>query len=162
MTICAMFDRLNASQKNAIDIDYLTAAAHCKDVYKIAGLITETYTRVKGMETAMRAAQESPGIMAKFAKHAKTSKGFNHGKLILQTTGVAPVPRNQTTVMIGNKIDNSKNQMVVVPRPEEIATVVDQVMSQLNPPEFEAINVPSGNSQEEDSGDRDENEDETD
>lgn len=149
MLICAMFDRLNSSQKNAIDIDYLTAAAHCKDVYKIAGLITETYTRVKGMESAMKAAQESPGIMKAVAKHARRSDGYNHAKLVLQTTGVVALPKNQTTVLIGNKIDNSKHQTNVVATHSQVVDEVGDILSKLSAP-IKEVNVQQGSNPAED------------
>jgi len=148
MMICAMFDRLNASQAKAIDIDYLAAAAHCKDVYKIAGLITETYTRVKGMETAMRAAQESPGIMKSVTRHAKGKDGFHHAKLVLQTTGVAPTPKNNTNVFIGNKIDNSKHQTNVVATHSQTVDEVGDILSKLTVPK--ALDVPPSSHSTED------------
>lgn len=107
--MCALYDRLNAPHRKAIDIDFLIAAAKCRDPHTIAGLICENYSRVKTLESNFIAARESPGIMKEASRRAQQKNGFQYGRMVLQTSGVVPMPKNTvtiTTTKIG-KIDNS-------------------------------------------------------
>lgn len=130
--ICALYDRLETSNLNAaIDIDYLIAAAHCKDIFKVFGLICESYAKAKAMETQMIASMESPAIMKSRTRYAKERNGHVDAKLILQTTGVAPVPQNQKNVFIGNRIDNSQNTQVNVERHDTVVNEVSDIFAKL-------------------------------
>jgi hypothetical protein len=133
--ICAYYDRLNPSLQKVITIDHLIAAAKCKDPFKMAGVICEFYSKAKAIESQMIAATESPSVMSKTAKHAKGKDGFQHARLLLQTTGVAPVPVNQRNIMIGNRFQQQQNNVRInIPSHVEVAGVVDEVLSELEPP----------------------------
>lgn len=154
MFICANYDRLIPEQRNRVDIDILIAASKCRDPFKVAGQITELYSRAKAMETQVRAATNSPQIMEKRAKFAKSKDGHNDAKLILQTMGVAPVPQNQKTYIFGNRIDNSKNFTVNAPQShEQIVGDVGRILGTI------AADVPLGEDPKEDRGDRESAED---
>jgi hypothetical protein len=130
--ICANYDRLPDDLRNVIDIDDILAAAHCKDVYKILYLITDTYNRVRGMEAQLIAADESPGIMKSRTRYAKERAGHSDAKLVLQTTGVSPVPQNQKNVFIGKTIiDNSNNTQVNVDRHDTVVNEVSDIFAKL-------------------------------
>lgn len=133
--ICAMFDRLNPSLQKAIDIDYLIAAAKCRDPHQIAGIICETYSRVKSLEANFVAAKEAPGIMRDVARRAKYKDGFQHARLALQIADVAPVPKNQVTITTNRigKIDNSKNLTLNngVPTHQGIISEVGEILREL-------------------------------
>lgn len=129
--ICALYDRLGELNA-AIDIDYLIAAAHCKDIFKVFGLICESYAKAKAMETQMIASMESPAIMTARVRFAKERKGHVDAKVILQTTGVAPVPQNQKNVFIGKTlIDNSQNTQVNVERHDTVVNEVSDIFAKL-------------------------------
>lgn len=96
----------------------------------------------------MRAAQESPAIMKSVTRHAKSKDGFHHAKLVLQTTGVAPVPKNNTTVFIGSKIDNSKHQTNVVATHSQTVDEVGDILSKLSAPVKDKDVCQAGNSAE--------------
>lgn len=151
MIICALFDRLSQPLQQAIDIDYLIAAAQCRDPHQIAGMICENYSRVKSLEANFVAAREAPGIMKDVAQRAKRRNGFQHARMALQIANIAPVPKNQVTIhatRIG-KIDNSKNltQYNGVPTHQGIVTEVGDILRQLP-------NAPSNSDSAEDSGHR--------
>ncbi len=150
MVIVALYDRLNTSLQQVCDIDYLIAAARCKDPHEIAGLICKQYSKIKAIETQMVAATESPEVMKKTAKHAKQKDGFQHAKLLLQTTGVAPVPTNQRNIMIGNKIDNRQQTQIntVVHTHKEFIDDVATILAKL------PVNVSSPENSGEDQGHR--------
>lgn len=147
MLICAYYDRLNPVLQKVITIDYLIAAARCKDPFKMAGIICEFYSKAKAIESQMIAATESPSVMTKVAKHAKTKEGFQHSKLLLETSGVKAIPINQKNILIGNRIDNSKTQINVV---DPHNTVIDEVSAIL----ARLPGVPSHNDSPKGSGDR--------
>lgn len=147
MLICAYYDRLNPSLQKVVTIDHLIAAARCKDPFKMAGIICEYYSKSKAIQSQMIAATESPVVMSKTAKHAKTKEGFQHARLLLQTTGVAPVPVNQKNILIGNRIDNSKTQINVVDSHDKVVDEVSAILGRLP-------GVPQNRDRAEDSGDR--------
>lgn len=159
--ICALYDRLDESLRSAIDIDYLIAAAHCKDSYKVFGLICETYAKAKTIQTKMIASQQSPLIMTKRAKFAKEPKGFNDAKMILQSTGSVPVPRNQVNYLFGNNnsVDQSQNKNIT--SHEDVTCTVDEIVRQLAPEDviakltIDAESIQDDVSSSEDSGEED-------
>lgn len=159
MIICAFYDRVPEAMRSQIDIDYLIAAAKCKVPSKVAGMICEAYCEAKAIQSQMIAATESPRVMRATARYGKERKGYQHAKLLLQTSGVAPVPSNQKNIFIGNRISQQNTAIIgTVPTHENVASEVDEVLAMLEPP---VINVPSSDSrgEEESSGDEDEAED---
>jgi|SRR6266850_2301408 len=130
--ICAYYDRLNQVLKKVVTIDHLIAAARCKDPYKMAGIICEFYSKSKAIESQMIAASESPAVMSKTAKHAKRPEGFQHAKLLLETSGVKAIPVNQKNILIGNRIDNSsKTQINLVDAHDKVIDDVSAILARL-------------------------------
>jgi hypothetical protein len=130
--ICAFYDRLSTPAKNAIDIDYLIAAARISDPHAIAGLICENYSRVSTLQATFIAAKESPNVVRAMARKAKLKHGHNDGKLLLQISGVAPVPKNQVNFI--GKIDNSRNAVQInngVPTHHGIIGEVSEILRKL-------------------------------
>ena len=155
--ICAFYDRLG-DLNDAIDIDYLIAAAHCKDIFKVFGLICESYAKAKAMETQMIASMESPAIMKSRTRYARERNGFQDAKMILQATGTVPVPRNQVNYMIGNRVENNQQVNVNIPSHLDVASTVNEVMVELSPPE----NVPSSDNRGEEESSREEDQEDSD
>ena len=130
--ICALYDRLPKPHQKICNIDYLIAAANCRDPHGVAGMITTAYSRIKALETQVVAAEASPGIMADVSRRAKTSRGFHHAKLALQITGVAPVPKNNFSVTnIRGNVDQSKNVLISVPAHHEAVNEVSDILGKL-------------------------------
>ena len=111
--ICAYYDRLKKSMRPSVDIDDLIAAARA-DRYKIVGIAAEAYAKINSLEAQMIAAGASPKIMERRAEYAMRPEFHADAKLILQTTGNVPTPKNNITnyTLIGNRVDNSKNLTV--------------------------------------------------
>lgn len=155
MLICAYYDKLNPALQKVITIDHLIAAARCKDPYKMAGIICEFYSKAKAIESQMIAATASPEVMSKTAKHAKSKEGFQHAKLLLETSGVKAIPVNQKNILIGNRIDNSKNLSVSNINVDPHDRVIDDVSAILG----KMTSVPSRRDLPQDSGDTEGQED---
>lgn len=153
--ICAMWDRVSAENKQFIDLDDVIVSASTfteghkpLDSFKILGMIVENYAKVTAMETELIASVESPRIMEKRAKFAKERKGFQDARMILQSTGAAPVPKNQTNYLIGNRIDASKKTVNInVPKHEDAVGEVSRILNSVT-------DVLPGEDSEEDSGSR--------
>jgi hypothetical protein len=132
-TICALYDRLPTPSRAVIDVDFLIGAAHIKDPHKVAGLITESYSRVKTMESSLAAAKASPELMRKAGELGKLPDGFNHSKMVLQASGVVSQPKTQVGGISYNltKIDNSKNLNVTIPAQHGIVNEVSDILGKL-------------------------------
>jgi len=131
--IVAYYDRVPAGMRFTIDIDDLVAASRV-DIYKIAGIVSESYAKVNAIETQMIAAGASPQIMEHRAAYALERDGHADAKMILQATGNAPVPKNQITTnyLIGNKIDQSKNVNIgTIPSLEDVVNAAEKPLDVL-------------------------------
>ncbi len=116
-----------ASEREAATIDHLIAAAKV-DAGKLLGIINTEIYRQDGAATNMLAVVNSQEMIRAAIDNGRTLMGHADRKMVLQISGVAPVPRNQVTnvTIRDNKIDASKNLTVNGPRSlEEVVRDVD-------------------------------------
>lgn len=108
------YDSLAPAERKAVKLDWLMSAA--KDVdgnavtpARILGIITEQMFIRSTSITGMIAAASAPKVMESAVAFAHTPNGHADRKMLLQSTGNAPVPKNQSTYVniSGNKIDKS-------------------------------------------------------
>lgn len=108
------YDSLMPTERKAITIDHLCAAAKDKegnsiDPSRCLGIITEQMFSHKVSVTNLLAAANAPKVMEKSIRFAGMRDGYQDRKMLLQTVGVAPTPKTQTNYLniSGNKIDKS-------------------------------------------------------
>lgn len=112
--------------RDVVTIDDLIAAAKL-DPSVVLGLLTEEIHRQYGAVTSVIASVRSPSVMKARASYALTPDGHSDAKLILQTSGVAPVPKNQTTFIKVDAGHIGDNNLTVIRTPtlEEIVAAND-------------------------------------
>ena len=129
--MCLKYDSLVDTEKQAITLDHLCAAAKNEkgesvDPSRCLGIITEQMFSRSISVTNLIAASRAPDVMKAAVWYAGTPDGHQDRKMLLQTIGVAPVPKNQSTYInvSGNKIDNSTH-VTVAPTLESVLGDVD-------------------------------------
>lgn len=85
--IVALYHRLNATERKAVNIDYLVMAAGA-DVHRILGCISAELYRVAGVLACMDA-------LKVMIERALTPEGYQDRRLLFQIAGVLPVPGQQ-------------------------------------------------------------------
>jgi len=129
--IIEKYDSLVPAERKAMTIDHLIAATKVDHVRIVEILSGEIY-RQEGLASNMLAAIESTAIMSKRIAFAKKPEGFQDAKMLLQVTGVVPVPKTMVShvSIIGNRIDQSKTVVtaVNVPRLEDVVRDVDATL----------------------------------
>ena len=88
--IVALYDKLNATERKAVTIDYLIMAAGA-DPAHLWGRINEELYRVRGMVGGLLACEAAPDVTRKVIEHALRPDGYQDRRLILETVGVASV-----------------------------------------------------------------------
>lgn len=116
-----LMDALGDRLQDHVDWDDLVAAVRLHkgqekfDGGKLLGIVTEEVYRQWGTLTSVIASISSPKVMRARAVYATLPEGHSDAKMILQTTGVAPVPKNQVTNItvrdshIGDNVQNNQN-----------------------------------------------------
>jgi len=82
--IVALYQRLNATERKAVTIDYLVLAARA-DVHRILGCISAEQYRVAGVFACMDA-------LKVMIERALTPDGYQDRRLLFQIVGVLPMP----------------------------------------------------------------------
>ena len=131
--VMARYNSLTAKEREAVSIDVLIAGAVASgieiDPPDILGAVVAELTRTNTALTSMVAAMAAPNTMKAVARAAQsTLDGHNDRKLLLQTVGVAPVPKTSVTNITAGRIDARQQQNNVLvqnaPRLEDITRVV--------------------------------------
>jgi hypothetical protein len=125
--VMAQYELLTAPERRAVSIDVLIAAAKVKDPHDLYGKIAAELSRQSVSTTSMIASLEAPRVMKAMARRAKGVDGHADTKLLLQTAGVAPTPKNSTTIISNSNIDARRQSQVnvQVPRLEDITRMLD-------------------------------------
>jgi len=142
--LVATYVKLAPGERDAVSIDHYLAATHA-DFHKVFGALSEQVSRIEGGKAAMMISASAP----RMAKAASNFGDFLHGhadrKMILQTAGVAPVPKNQVTnVTFRDSVIDARRQTAIsvghVPTLDEVVRDVDSVVYE----ERDARDIPEG------------------
>jgi hypothetical protein len=130
--LVALHTTLAKGERDAVTIDHYIAAAGV-DFHKVFGVISEQVSRIEGTKASMIAAVSSPLMMRAAGEWGATYDGHADRKMILQTAGVAPVPKNQVTnVTVRDSVIDNRRQMAIgvtrVPTLEEVVRDIDAVV----------------------------------
>jgi len=90
--IVALYDKLNATERKAANIDVLVQAAGA-DPHHIWGCIQEELSRVQGMGAGPSACMDALKVMR---DRALTPDGYQDRRLLFQIAGVLPVHGQQS------------------------------------------------------------------
>lgn len=133
MRVMEAYGKLAPAEKRAITIDHLIAALKIEPKKMFEIIAGEMFSQNAAV-TNLIAATAGPAIMRKRVEFAKKEEGFQDARMVLQSVGAVPVPKNQVTHsyvnVVGNKIEN-KNTVVNVPSLEDVVRTVDNVIASI-------------------------------
>lgn len=89
--IVALYDKLNATERKAVTIDYLIMAAGA-DVHHVSGLIQEGVSRVREAQAMLLVCESALDVTKKAIERAKTPEDYKDSELVFRIMGVLPVP----------------------------------------------------------------------
>jgi hypothetical protein len=84
--IVRLYDRLNATERKAVTIDYLVLAAGA-DVHHVSGVIEEEVSRAEGIMAGILVWRAVPDVTKKLIEHALKPNGYKDRTLLYQLTG---------------------------------------------------------------------------
>jgi hypothetical protein len=128
---------LAKGERDAVTIDHYIAAAGA-DFHKIFGVVAEQVSRIEGTKASMIAAAGSPELMSAAVRRGRTYHGHQDAKMVLQTAGVAPVPKNQVTnISVRDSVIDQRRQVAIgqvrVPTLEEVVKDIDSTVYEREP-----------------------------
>jgi hypothetical protein len=156
--VMALYRSLTYNEKRRVSLDLLIQAARVThpelDPPAVLGALVAELTRVSVSVTAMVASIEAPNTMKAVALRSRSMlDGHNDAKLLLQTVGVAPVPKTSITHITAGSIDARRQQsnvQVNLPRLEDITRMVpsDKVRPADGPPDITVAPEPEPEEEE--------------
>lgn len=120
------FELLSISERKAITLDHLLAATGI-DVHAAMGAIVESISRQGASISTLIIAAAHPKVTEKTIQFAQRVDGFQDRKLLHQSIGTTPVPKNQSTIVNMRDMKNTNVQMNGIPTLESIGKVLDAV-----------------------------------
>ncbi len=138
-TLVRLRATLSAGERDAVTIDHYIASAKV-DFHKVLGAISEQVSRIESSKAAIKIAVAAPKMVTAAAIWGGTYDGHADRKMILQSSGVAPVPKTSVTnVSFRDSIIDQRRQLAVgqvnvhVPTLEEVVRDVDSTVYESKP-----------------------------
>jgi hypothetical protein len=130
-TLVRLRGRLAKIERDAVTIDHYIAAGKV-DFHKVLGAISEQVSRIESGKAAIKIAISAPKMVEMADFYGTTPDGHADRKMILQSGGVAPVPKNQVTnVTVRDNVIDARHQVAIgqvrVPTLEEVVKDIDAV-----------------------------------
>lgn len=124
-------DSLSKIERENVTIDYYIAATKV-DFHKLFGQLAEQISAIDGTTASIIAAANSPEMMRAAVQRGGRYDGHQDTKLVLQTAGVAPVPKNQVTnINVRDSIIDNRKQTAIgninVPTLDEVVRDIDAI-----------------------------------
>jgi hypothetical protein len=124
-SLIKLYDDLTPQERKVVTLDHLVSAAAVEPQEVLKMIAGELYSY--GSQVAnMLAAASSPDVMRKSISFAKKKEGFHHARMILQTSGVAPVPKTQVTnLRLQQNVQNNTVNNLEIARLEDVVKCID-------------------------------------
>lgn len=109
-------------------IDYLCASLKIRSS-RLAGILMEHLAELRSVKAQAKLSFAAPEIADAAIETAKIqgSEGYQDRKMILQSVGIAPMPKNQVTnLTLNNSRLTQINAAVSIPRLEDVTRAVEQ------------------------------------
>lgn len=159
--VVRLYDELAKQEREAVTLDHYIAAGKVAirdkvgkvtgdrpvDFHAVFGALSEQVSRIEGAAAQMMAAVRGPAMVKAAEMWGGMPDGHADRKLLLQTAGVAPVPKNQITnvsVRDGGVLD-ARQQVAIgqinvhIPTLEEVVRDVDAALDRVD-----ARDIPEG------------------